>query len=347
MSQRLVLFSKCILTMERPQPIEDGFVMIQGSRILQVGKRKDLYLLPSVRILDLGETILLPGLINAHCHLDFTALRGKVPYRGTFIDWLKRMGARSRQTTPAEFKQSIQTGIRESISYGTTTLCDVSTSWESWPLLRRSGLRTFVFFEIFDLIQNSPKAYWKKFIGKLQEQLRQAPPTAIFHWGLSPHTPFTVSKELFELVNRYLDSRKDILTTIHIAESQEEKRLFKSASGPLAKSIEALNPSWILPRHTTPVQYLKERGWLPRLDLGVHLNEVNDNDLRLLAKNRIAVVHCPGSHGFFKHAPFKYRKMRQRGIRVCLGTDSLASNQSLSLFREMRLFQKENPSVAA
>lgn len=92
MSQRLVLFSKYILTMERPQPIEDGFVMIQGSRILQVGKRKDLYVLSSVRMLDLGDTILLPGLINAHCHLDFTALKGKVPYRGTFIDWLKRMG---------------------------------------------------------------------------------------------------------------------------------------------------------------------------------------------------------------------------------------------------------------
>ena len=76
MSQRLVLFAKYILTMDRPQPIEDGFVLIQGSRILQVGKRKDLYFLPSVRFLDLGETVLLPGFINAHCHLDFTLFKG-------------------------------------------------------------------------------------------------------------------------------------------------------------------------------------------------------------------------------------------------------------------------------
>jgi cytosine/adenosine deaminase-related metal-dependent hydrolase len=347
MNQRLVLFSKFIITMDRPRPIEDGFVMIQGSRILQVGKKKDLYFLPSVRMLDLGDTVLLPGLINAHCHLDFTALRGKVPYRGSFIDWLKRMGAHSRKATPAGFKQSIEGGIRESLSYGTTTLCDISTSWESWPLLRRSGLRSFVFLEIFDLIQSSPKAYWKKFLERLQDQIRQAPPTATFRWGLSPHTPFTVSKELLHLVNRYLDSRGDVLTTIHVAESREETRLFKKASGPLAKSIGFLNPHWILPRNTTPVQYLKESGWLPKLDLGVHLNGVNNKDLSLLAKNRIAVVHCPGSHAFFGHSPFRYREMRQHQIRVCLGTDSLASNQSLSLFREMRLFQKENPSVPA
>jgi aminodeoxyfutalosine deaminase len=347
MSQRLVLFSKCILTMDRPRPIEDGFVMIQDSRILQVGKRKELYFLPSVRMLDLGDTVLLPGLINAHCHLDFTALKGKVPYRGIFIEWLKRMGAHSRKITPAGFKHSIETGIRESLSYGTTTLCDISTSGESWQLLRRSGLRAFVFLEIFDLIQSSPKAYWKKFLEKLQDQIRQAPPTATFRWGLSPHTSFTVSKEVLHLVNRYLDSRRNVLTTIHVAESREEGRLFKNASGPLANSIRALNPSWILPRNTTPVQYLNESGWLPKLDLGVHLNGVNHKDLRLLAKNRIGVVHCPGSHAFFKHSPFNYRKMRQHRIRVCLGTDSLASNQSLSLFREMRLFQKENPDVPA
>jgi cytosine/adenosine deaminase-related metal-dependent hydrolase len=347
MSQRLVLFSKFILTMDRSKPIEDGFVMIQGSRILQVGKKKDLYFLPSMRMLDLGDTVLFPGLINSHCHLDFTSLKGKVPYRGVFIDWLRRMGGKTRHTTPLEFRQSVERGIQESLSYGTTTLCDISTSGESWPLLRQSGLRAFVFLEIFDLVQTSPREYWKKFLEKLQDHVRQGPPTATFQWGLSPHTPFTVSKELLQLVNRHLDSRRDLLTTMHVSESREEKRLFKSGRGPLAQSIGALNGAWVLPRNTTPLRYLNECGWLPKLDLGVHLNLVDEKDLRLLAKNRIAVVHCPGSHAFFRHPPFKYQRMRRHRIRVCLGTDSLASNQSLSLFREMRLFRKENPGVPA
>ncbi|HUO58831.1 MAG TPA: amidohydrolase family protein [bacterium] len=347
MNPRLVLFAKYILTLDRPQPLEDGFVMIQGNRIVQVGKRKDLYFLPSVRMLDLGDTILLPGLINAHCHLDFTALKGKVSYRGVFIDWLKRMGQGSRGTTPAGFRQSVARGIRESLTQGTTTICDIATSWESWGLLRRSGMRSFVFVELFDLVEKNSKDYWERFLDRLQEAVRTMPPTPLFRWGLSPHTPFTVSKELLRWVTRYLDSHRDLLTTIHVGESREEARLFKSGKGPLAKTVERLNPSWVMPHNTTPTQYLNGFGWLPKLDLGVHLNAVNSRDMRLLAKNRITVVHCPGSHHFFKHLPFRYKELRRHRVSVCLGTDSLASNQSLSMFREMRLFQKENPEVPA
>ena len=347
MNSRLVLFAKYILTLDRPRPLEDGFVMIQGNRIVQVGKRKDLYFLPSVRMLDLGDTILLPGLINAHCHLDFTALKGKVPYRGVFIDWLKRMGQGSHKTTAAGFRQSVAKGIQESLTQGTTTICDIATSWESWGLLRKSGMRSFTFVELIDLLDQDPKAYWGQFLQKLQETTRAMPVTPLFRWGLSPHTPFTVSKELLRIVNRHLDNHRDLLTTIHVGESREEARLFKSGRGPLAKTVERLNPSWVLPHHTTPVQYLNGFGWLPKLDLGVHLNVVNDKDMRLLAKNRITVVHCPGSHKFFRHPPLRYKQMRKYRVPVCLGTDSLASNQSLSLFREMRLFQKEHPEVPA
>src|SRR5271155_391822 len=110
MNQRLVLFAKIILTMDRPKPIEDGFVVVQGSRILQVGKRSDFYFTPSFRMLDLGDTLLLPGLINAHCHLDFTLFKGKVKYQADFREWLRQMAVKSRATTPAEFKKSIQNG---------------------------------------------------------------------------------------------------------------------------------------------------------------------------------------------------------------------------------------------
>ncbi len=347
MSQRLVLFAKYIVTMDRPQPIEDGFVLIQGSRILQVGKRKDLYFLPSVGMLDLGDTLLLPGLINAHCHLDFTLFKGRVRYQGGFREWLRQMAVKSRATTTAEFRKSIQKGIKESLSYGTTTLCDVATSWESYSLLRESALRSFVFLEMIDMAQPSTAHYWKQFQEKLRHLVAHSPATPTFRWGLSPHTPFTVSKELLHAAGRYLHDHKDLLTTIHVAESREETQYFKKGKGPMAERIKVLNPHWTIPAGTTPVQYLNHAGWLPKLDLGVHLNEVNEKDLRLLAKNRTAVVHCPGSHAYFSHPPFKYRQMRKHKIAVCLGTDSLASNQSLSLFREMRLFRKNYPEATS
>ena len=346
MSQRLILFAKTILTMDRPQPLEDGFVMIQGHRILQVGRRKDLYFLPSVRLLDLGDTILLPGLINAHCHLDFTGFKGKVRYQGAFRDWLRKMAAKTRATTQGEFKRAIQEGIQESLAYGTTTLCDISTTWESPRLLRQSPLRAFCFMEMIDLGQPSPKAYWKQFQEKLRA-LAHEPPSPTFRWGLSPHTPFTVSRELMGLAGKYLDARRDVPTTVHLGESREEWSFFKRGSGPMAERIHALSPDWSIPRQTTPVQHLNGLGWLPKLDLGVHLNMVNEKDIRLLAKNRIAVAHCPGSHEYFHHPPFKYAAFRRQHVTVCLGTDSLASNRSLSMFREMRLFRKNQPQVPA
>ncbi len=347
MSQRLVLFSRYILTMDKPQPIEDGFVLLHGSRILQVGKRKELYFLPSVRLLDLGDTILMPGFINAHCHLDFTNLKGRVRCRGGFREWLRKMAVKTRGTSPSEFRKAVQKGVQESADYGTTTLCDISTSWESYRLLRGSGLRAFVFFEMIDLGKPSPKAYFRQFQERLRVLVHEAPPTPTCRWGLSPHTPFTVSKELLELAGKYVGTHRDIPTTVHMGESREEWRYFRKGSGPMANRIRALNPDWNIPRHTTPVQYLNECGWLPKLDLGVHLNTVDRRDMALLAKNRITVVHCPGSHEYFGHPPFRYGPLRGHRVPVCLGTDSLASNKALSLFREMRIFKKNQPQVQA
>jgi cytosine/adenosine deaminase-related metal-dependent hydrolase len=149
------------------------------------------------------------------------------------------------------------------------------------------------------------------------------------------------------MVKQFLNNHRDILTTIHVGESLEESRYFKKGSGPMADRIKVLNPNWTIPHSTTPVQYLSQNGWMPKLNLGIHLNEVNAKDLKSLAKNRIAVVHCPGSHAYFGHKPFPYKQMKKMKIPVCLGTDSLASNQCLSLFREMRLFQKKHSEVSA
>ncbi len=346
-TQRLVLFAKYLLTLDRPQPIEDAFVLIQGGRILQIGRRKDLAFLPSFRILDLGNTVLLPGLINGHCHLDYTRLKGKVPRRKTFRKWLQEMGAKTRDTTRSEFRSSVREGIRQSLAFGTTTLCDVSTSGESLPLLRQSGLRAFWFWEILDLGQRFPRVYWNQTVDKWRELTSVAHLSGLVQEGFSPHTLFTVSKETLGFLGKFLSTHKGHPTTLHLAESREEWNYFKKGKGPMADRIMTLNPDWNLPRGTTPVQYLNQCGWLPKLNLAVHVNYADEKDLQLLAKNRITVVHCPGSHAFFGHASIPYARMNRLRIPVCLGTDSLASNTSLSLFREMRLFQKSHPHVQA
>jgi cytosine/adenosine deaminase-related metal-dependent hydrolase len=344
-SHRLVLFAKYLLTLDRSRPIEDAFVLVQDGKIVQVGRRKDLVFLPSVRILDLEDTVLLPGFINSHCHLDFTRYKGKVPRQESFREWLRAMGEKSRQTTRSEFKSSVREGIQQSLAYGSTTLCDVATSGESIPLLRHMGLRAFWFLEILDLGNESPRAYWKQAFEKWKFLAAEGTVPGLVRPGFSPHTPFTVSKETLGFLGKFLSSHKGYPTTLHLAESQEEWNFFRKGKGPMANRIKALNPDWNIPRGTTPVQYLNQCGWLPKLDLAVHVNQANERDLSLLAKNRISVVHCPGSHAFFNHPSFPYQRLVRHRIPVCLGTDSLASNSSLSLFREMRLFKKKYPQV--
>jgi len=345
MTPRLALFARAILTRHRAQPLENAFVLVQGHRILQVGQRKDLQFLPSVRVLDLGDTILLPGLINAHCHLDFTSLQGKVPLRDGFRDWLTRIALKTRGTTPADFKRSIAEGIRQSLDHGTTTLYDISTSYESYELLKKSGLRSAVFFEALDFGQPLPLAVWKRLLERVKRATAFPPHPTTLRWGFSPHTPYTVSRELFHLVGRQLAHHRKMPTAIHVGESRSEWELFQKGRGALAKRRSELNPDWAKPHAKTPVQFLSKLGWLPKLDLAVHCNTVDGKDLELLAKHRIGVVHCPGSHAFFGHPKFRYAEFKKRGIPVALGTDSLASNRSLSMFREMRLFAQANPTV--
>lgn len=347
MGQKTVITAKAILTGHRSKPVMDGFVLIEGRRILQVGGRRDLRFLPSVRLLDLGDTLLLPGLINAHCHLDFTCLKDRVPYGGHFREWLTAMAVETAALTRSALQASIREGIRQSLAFGTTTVCDVSTSAESYGLLKRRGLRAKVFFECLDFGRPDAVAVWQRTLDRIRRATALPPHPSTLQWGLSPHTPFTVSDELLYQMGRYVQQHRQVPTTIHVAESREESEYFAKRRGPIAERTKALCPHWPAPSARTPVQHLSQRGWLPKLDLAVHCNAVDKRDLDLLARRRIAVVHCPGSHAFFAHPRFRYKEFKEHGIRVCLGTDSLASNGSLSMFREMRLFQKENPSLSA
>jgi cytosine/adenosine deaminase-related metal-dependent hydrolase len=346
MGPRLVLTAKVILTQHRAKPVMDGFVLIGDHRILQVGERRDLRFLPTVRLIDLGDTMILPGLINAHCHLEFTALKGRVPHKRSFREWLTAMASQTQSMTRSDIRQSILEGIRESLALGTTTICDVSTRYESYGLLKKEMLRAKVFFECLDFGSSDALEVWKRTLSRIRHATALPPHPSTLQWGLSPHTPFTVSNELFHQMGRFVQQNRHVSTAIHVAESREEKEYFASGKGMIARRVRAICPERSLPDAHTSVQFLSKRGWLPKLDMALHCNTVDAKDLDLLARHRIAVVHCPGSHAFFGHPLFKYREFKRRGIKVCLGTDSLASNESLSMFREMRLFKKNNPTVS-
>ena len=171
--------------------LKDFDVLIQDGRILQIGKREGALISKSIRRLELKNTMLMPGFINTHCHLEYGFLKNRVKYRGNFRNWLREIGECSRQATRATVHQSVQQGIQQSLLYGTTTICDTSSTGISYQLLKNSPLRSIVLFELLEIGEASSIGYWMKFQDKLKTIIHASSTNSNVQWGLSPHTPLT------------------------------------------------------------------------------------------------------------------------------------------------------------
>src|SRR4029077_4254904 len=181
--------------------------------------------------------------------------------------------------------------------------------------------------------------------------------------GLAPHALFTASKDLFRRCEE-IAQWEHILLTTHLAESREEMEMFRDGSGPLYEFMRSIGRPMNDCGNETPLRLFLDLiggGGSPNRPRAIevkrpylswivgHLNELTESDFDLLeqSSSKFHVVHCPRSHNYFGHSPFSFERLRSLGFNVCLGTDSLASNETLSLFDEMRAFQKEFPSISA
>src|SRR6266851_2992152 len=195
----MLLRARIVLPIARP-PIEDGAVLISGRRVVAVGAWPELAAAASGnRIVDLGESILLPGLVNAHCHLDYTDMAGKIPPPKNFTDWIKSIVALKAQWSYTEFAQSWLRGAKMLLRTGTTTVADIETVPELIPeMWRATPLRVISFRELISL--------------KSQLTARETVEKAVQQWsglpaaggrvGLSPHAPYTTSAELLRFAGR-------------------------------------------------------------------------------------------------------------------------------------------------
>ncbi len=178
----------------------------------------------------------------------------------------------------------------------------------------------------------------------------QSRPHSLSRFGLSPHAPYTASRSLYELANCCAETMQMALTT-HVAESREELEMFADQGGPLYDFMHSLGRSMEDCGRQTPFGRLWNSGAVNEEWLLVHMNELEESDFALLAalppERKPHVVHCPGSHAYFEHSPFPLRRLVELGVNVSLGTDSLASTHTLSLFVEMRRLRAKEPSLTA
>jgi cytosine/adenosine deaminase-related metal-dependent hydrolase len=318
-------------------PIENGAVVVTGNKIADVGGFDDVSRQRSDEVADLGERILLPGLINAHCHLDYTVLRGKIGGHESFADWIRAINAEKAKLSDQDYIESIQTGFSEVRRFGTTTIANLTAFPKLIPSITEP-IRTRWFGELID-VRNPEEA--DQIVDDAVEQLKSAR-----HWGLAPHAPFTASARLYSRCEE-IARRENVLLTTHLAESREETRMFRDGTGPAYDFLKSIGRPMDDCGGETPVsRFLRSRKIDERWIIA-HLNELDGGDFNVLKDApKFHIAHCPRSHGFFGHAPFAFERLRAMGFNICLGTDSLASNSDLSLFSEMRELLRKEPGVS-
>lgn len=333
----MIIRSRVVASMAG-EPIDDGAVVVEGDKIARVGRFADMQRHHSGEVFDLGEQILLPGLINAHCHLDYTTLRGKIGPQGSFADWIVAINAAKAALSDSDYVDSITRGLAEASKYGTTTLLNLEAFPELLPQLPHPPLRVWWCAEMIDI--RTPVNAQKVFEALRDSFVSQA------DWlggvGLAPHAPYTASKQLYSDVFE-IARKEGVPFTTHLAESSEEMRMFRDARGPAYDLLKGIGRPMEDCGQQTPLSLLLRNQTIDEQSIIAHLNELGDGDFELLAgAPKFHVAHCPRSHTFFRHAPFAVERLRALGFNICLGTDSLASNSSLSLFAEMReLLRKE------
>jgi cytosine/adenosine deaminase-related metal-dependent hydrolase len=363
----MIVRARVVVTMDGA-PIENGAVAISRDRIddsppgsspcraahlcrsapagsiVDVGKFEQIKARNSGTLVDLGEQVLLPGLINAHCHLDYTCLRGKIPRQKSFTDWIRSINAEKSKLTPEDYIASIKKGFAEAKRFGTTTIANLTAFPELIRQLSDTPIRTWWFAELIDVRSPSPV---NELVDFAIESLKSAQ-----NYGLAPHALFTASKNLYRRCEK-VGRHQNILLTTHLAESREEMEMFRDGSGPLYEFMESIGRPMDDCGEETPLERFVGALYASPARTGralpqwivAHINELSKSDFELLEKmrTRFQVVHSPRSHQYFDHSRFPFKRLDALGFNVSLGTDSLASNESLSLFAEMRAFQRREP----
>lgn len=326
----MILRARVVVTMDGP-PIANGAVAIDHGRIVDVGEFEEIKARNSGETVDLGDRALLPGLINAHCHLDYTCLRGKIPRTKSFTDWIRAINAQKAKLSPQDYVASIDAGFAEARKFGTTAMANLTAFPELIGQVRAT-VRTWWFAELIDVR------------GKVDVDLVVPLLDQAKCWGLAPHTPFTASADVYRRSQEIAP-----LVTTHLAESREEMSMFRDATGPLYEFSREIGRDMGDCGEATPLDtFLGRLGDASLPWILTHMNELTDSDFDLLKKSasKFSIVHCPRSHEYFEHSPFRFEQLRALGMNICLGTDSLASNDDLSLFAEMRGFQDRFPAVS-
>ncbi len=345
----LTLAARYVFPVEGP-PIPEGRVSIVDGRIVRLSGAGDSG--PAVDI-DLGNAAITPGFVNAHTHLDLKS----IPFDSSDgpedeVAWLRRVVDARRGAKPGSGLMAARRNVEASVKLGTTLLADTTSGGQSWEAVAKAPLRGIVFHELIGLnrlrgIETSSAAF--EWLAEVRKEGVPAEPDPKTRPGLSPHAPYSTAPWLY---HRAAISKLPLST--HLAEMPEEIELLETRGGPLRRFLEDLgawDDDWE-PLGTRPAEFIR-RGENRLADWVVaHGNYLEPSEFWQFrpeaapSGQRVAIAYCPRTHARFGHAPHPYRAMLERGIVVCLGTDSLASSPTLGILDEVRFLHRRDESAS-
>jgi aminodeoxyfutalosine deaminase len=285
------------------------------------------------------KELILPSFLNLHCHLELGFLRGKLDKKQSFPEWVGQLRKYSEHRELEDYKYSVFQGVKDSLASGVSTILDVGNSKANLKFAKYSPIRIFSSLELIGLDPT-------KLEGLVQKSKSTMKSFAVgtdskSSVGVSAHAPFSCSAELIEYVNQN-NQNSEFPNTIHLSESLEEKQVFDSGEGKLAGFLSFIYPDWQFKhssstRFENSIDYMFENDLIQKGSVLVHVNHSNDSQLRKLKDLDCTIVHCPASREFFGHKEPDFLAWKKAGLNICLGTDSLASNESLNMWKELKL----------
>jgi cytosine/adenosine deaminase-related metal-dependent hydrolase len=346
-NETTLLTAAWVATMDRPI-IRDGAVVFEGGKILAAGPVAEVRAAyPDASVTNLGDVVLLPGLINAHTHLELSnQVQGAKP--DSFVGWildLMSQTARTGAADPTSIETATLKGVAQCLRFGVTTVGDISKQCMfTRPVLKDGPIRVVSYGEIQAMAQRRKL---------LDERFTAASDvshdTAFLRVGVTPHAPYTVEPDGYARCVAFSRQHNRPLAT-HLAETPDEQIFLETHTGPFRHLWEAGVNAWDddVPKYKGgPIRFARDVDLLSIPTLLAHVNYCDDDELKILAEGKASVVYCPRTHAYFGHPPHRWREMLLAGVNVAVGTDSCASSPDLNIVDDLRLLRQIAPEMPA